>query len=365
MKISIITLHRVCNFGSFLQAYALQTYLTHLGYEVEFVDYIPQQISNASYFWDYDKRQKKNFVEALFYNMAVFPKRFIRKQMFNHHVEKYLNLTKRKYHSFAEIQQDIPQADFYITGSDQVWNSEYNRGVDPAFFLAYAPAGKPRLAYAASFGRSELKHFELVPIQALLKKYKSLSVREHSALDILQKLGCNEGVHVLDPTFLLNYQQWQKFMSPRKRKEKYLLIYQLNNNPFMIKMAAKIAKKKNLKVVKISLNTRKPAGVDYAFNNIPPARFLSLISFAEFVVTDSFHGVAFSINFKKELAVIPPDRYATRLISLIEVMGISDRLMTREDQLEKILQPVAMPKLIKNLEAEREKSYAFLQSALN
>ncbi|BBB90117.1 MAG TPA: polysaccharide pyruvyl transferase family protein [Methylomusa anaerophila] len=362
MNISMITLHRVLNYGSFLQTYALQEYLEKLGHAVKVVDYKPNRFSNAQYFWSKNPKGKNNIMYALLYNTAVFPKKLIRKLIFDSYVAKYIKLTDMQYHTFADIKQHLPEADVYITGSDQVWNSNYNGEVDPAYFVDFAPQGKPRIAYAASFGRTELGMEEIQPINKLISKYNAISVRENSALKILDRLGRTDGVHVVDPTLLLNRDEWGKLIEKRKINDKYLLIYQLNNNNFMIETAKQIAKEKGLKIVKLALNRRKYAGIDFVFNNITPSDFLSLFAFADFVVTDSFHGSAFSINFNKELIVIPPEKYGTRLISLLETMGLPERVIYKNFDLRIIAEPIDYSLVNEKLQAERRKASDFLSS---
>lgn len=368
MKVSLVTLHRVFNYGSFLQTYALQTYLQKMGYEVEVVDYKPERFSNKEFFWDRNPKGLRNIFLLFLYNIAVFPKKFFRKRMFDQYVVKFINLTKRQYHTFGEIIEDTPQADVYLTGSDQVWNTDHNRKVDPVYFVDYAPEGKKRIAYAASFGKEQLDNLESPLIKALIHKYDAISVRESSAKDILETLGWNNSLHVVDPTLLLDQTAWSEIMGASILKENYLLIYQLENNEFMFETAKKIAKAKNLKIAKLTMTYNpfisKENGIDYILNNVTPSDFLSLFANSKFIVTNSFHGSAFAINFNKELIVVPPAKYATRLISLMETMKIVDRIIIDHFDLNIIMKPIDFSKINAKLQEDREEAGKFLRESI-
>lgn len=113
-------------------------------------------------------------------------------------------MTDKTYYNKEELEKNIPQADIYCTGSDQVWNSEWNEKIEYPFFLDFVPDDKKRISYAASFGKKSLVPEEVEETRRLVNKYQYLSMREISGVDILKKLGRNDGINVLDPTLLLN-----------------------------------------------------------------------------------------------------------------------------------------------------------------
>ncbi|MDE5917069.1 MAG: polysaccharide pyruvyl transferase family protein, partial [Oscillospiraceae bacterium] len=208
MKISVITLHTVNNYGSALQTYATQKVLKKMGHTVEFVDYcrndnigedaVDKALQSPSMkkirrLWDWSGASRKLIRIPLRFLLAYKRKPM---QVF---LKKRVNLTKHSYYSMNDLMSDVPKADIYMTGSDQVWNSIWNKGIEKPYFLEYAPKGKKRIAFAASIGRTELSKEEIPEIAAMLKKYNSISMREDSGVKLLKNLGIKSEL-ILDPT---------------------------------------------------------------------------------------------------------------------------------------------------------------------
>ena len=217
-----------------------------------------------------------------------------------------------------------------MTGSDQVWNTFYNHGIDKLFYLDFAPEHKKRVAYAASFGMSEIDSQYKEETKRLLSKYSVISVRESSAIDLLKSIGINNGVHVLDPTFLLSKEDWKQVVGrylPQK-KEKYLLIYSVEPNfQNVIACARKIADKLDLKVYYAGWGIKKYIGVDKMLGIPDPLSMMGYFINADFVVASSFHGTAFSVNLNKQFISVEPEKFNSRVHSLLESLGLMDRLV--------------------------------------
>lgn len=152
----------------------------------------------------------------------------LKEMTFGKFVEKNLHLTKQ-YITAADLEKEPPQADIYVTGSDQTWNSQYNGGVDRGFFLTFAPKDKAKVSFVASFGKSHLNDKEVAETKPLIAEYKKLSVREDSALDVLHQLGRDDGVQLIDPTLQLTKDEWLRLASPRLVKQPYLILMLLYN----------------------------------------------------------------------------------------------------------------------------------------
>lgn len=273
-------------------------------------------------------------------------------------------MTKQKYYSIDELQKNPPKADIYCTGSDQTWNSDYNGGILTPYFLEYAPEKKPRIAYSASFGKEKLADWEVEDTKKLLQKYSAISIREKSGIDILNNLGL-EGIHLLDPTLALSPDEWKPITSKSLFDEKYILIYQLNKSKDFDLYVKKFAKVKGIPLVRIAFfpeQVLQPGKMIY----IPSVEdFLSLFYYAEFVITDSFHGTAFSINFNKEFAVIYPPRYSTRLLSILQLTGLENRIVTDHNDFSCLNKKIDYQKVNTILKEERNKVKVFLLDALN
>ena len=210
MIIKTITCHDVYNLGASLQAYALQTYLLRQGHEVEIIDYKPDYLSGHFKLWGvYNPVFDKPFIRQL-YLLAKLPGRLLalrRKKAFDDFTKKYLHLTRR-FHSNEELKKEPPMADAYIAGSDQIWNTVFKNGRDPAFYLEFAPKDNLRLSYAASLATKEIAEEYRPFVTQMLKNLDYVSVRESSSLSILQSLGRNDAEAVCDPVFLLSKEQW-------------------------------------------------------------------------------------------------------------------------------------------------------------
>jgi len=158
MKIKTITCHNVYNFGASLQAYALMTYLTSQGHQVEIIDYMPDYIRKNLSLWAIGPKWNRNiFIKCAFY-CYVIPIRIMQsksRKKFDKYTRKYLHLTQR-YNSFQELLNNPPEADIYFCGSDQIWNTQIKNGLDPAFYCDFAPMKATRASYAASFSISQI-----------------------------------------------------------------------------------------------------------------------------------------------------------------------------------------------------------------
>lgn len=210
MKIKTITCHNVYNFGASLQAYALMTYLSMKGHEVEIINYIPSYIKKNLSLWAIGPRWSKNiFVKFAFYCYVV-PIRLSQyklRRKFDMFTKRYLKLTPI-YNSFEELKVNPPKADIYMCGSDQIWNTCINNGLDPAYYVDFAPQGTIRASYAASFSISEIPFEHVKFVQMELEKLDFISVRENTAIKILHSLNIEKGITVVDPVFLLSKEHW-------------------------------------------------------------------------------------------------------------------------------------------------------------
>lgn len=332
MKIKTITCHDVYNVGASLQAYALQTYLASLGNDVEIIDYKPDYLSNH-----YNLKTISNpiFDKPLVreaYILAKLPSRLKalkgkRKKNFDNFREDYLNLTKR-YSSIDELRQTPPVADLYIAGSDQIWNTFFQNGKDPAFYLDFGNEKVKKVSYAASFSTESVPAEYKEMISNWLKGLDYISVRESSGLRVLESLGIKNGIQVSDPVFLLNKKVWEQF-DLSSNENNYVLVYDFDGNQNIKEIAQKISSDRNCKIYSIQ-------NFDYAdkcFNQTGPIEFLKLIKNAKYVVSNSFHATAFSIIFGKQFWVLNRgEAINTRMHDLTESLGILDRLVsTKED----------------------------------
>lgn len=358
MRVSIITLHRVFNYGSVLQTYATQKMFEKAGFDAEIIDYIPLSWQTGSLLRNAEK--KSNAVKTCIYRFFRFFSILLKELTFWGFLKRNIRMTG-KYRSIAELKNAPPDADVYCTGSDQVWNKKYC-GIDKAFYLRFGDASIPKIAYSASFGATELEDGEKDVVKEYLNDYRLISVREDSAVKILEDMGM-DGQVLIDPTLQISAAEWREIAAPKMIKRPYLLLmllYNEDNNATSI--ARRIADEKKLGLVKLSWDMIKPKTVDRLMTHRTPREFLSLFCNADYVVTNSFHGLAFSINFNRQFTVIKRNEFNSRIESLLRLTGLCERLTDMDVDMNIVNKKIDYTQVNGILESEREKAADFLQA---
>lgn len=359
MKAAVVTLHRVHNYGSALQAYATQRVIEKLGHEAVIVDYVTAQRTKRAVYGQPPSGAGSGIKGKLLHGAKIVS--LVQRDFsFGRFRKKYLNLTKR-YITAEDLRKDPPVADVYITGSDQTWNSVYNEGVDRGFFLDFVPENCRRISFVASFGVESLPLSEVEQTKQYLSRYSGLSVREASAQRILSELGRPESVQLIDPTLQITKAEWAAMATRRLVKQPYLLLFLLyNEDANATEYARRIADAKGLKLVKLSWEMKKPAAVDILMTHRSPEDFLSLFHHADFVVTNSFHGLAFSINLEKQFVVVPRKVFNSRIESLLGLTGLKSRMVSSREALAAADEIIDYEPVNRILEEERRRAEAFL-----
>lgn len=332
MKSYTITCHDVYNAGASLQAYALQQYLISLGVNNEIIDYKPDYLSKHYSLTTIDNPKFNKGVLKYVYLIAKFPHRFInmcglKKKRFDKFKNKFLILTEERYRSNDDLKINLPKVDIYVAGSDQIWNTLFNNGRDPAFYLDFAPDGKTKLSYAASFATEYILNEYKEIVKKRISRLDYIGVRETSGVKIVNNLGLDRGKQVMDPVFLLSKEKWDELESNsdmRIFKEKYLIVYDFDNNENIRNIAQLIAKDKNLKIYSFFKNEYS----DEIIDNYGPIEFISLIKNSEYVISNSFHGTAFAIIYEKDFLVIDrKEKLNTRMRDLLKLLGLEERMV--------------------------------------
>lgn len=364
-RIAVITLHRATNFGSMLQTYATQLYLEKLGHQVEIIDFVPQGLSFRQALFPANSeasliRKAVRLIPAFLCNSIQFA-------VVHRFVRRYIHVTPVRYSRYSDILRSIPKADIYLSGSDQVWNTQNNNHKEDiqAYYLNFVPDGYIKIAYAGSFGKTKLSEEEATEISHYLKRYWAIGVREDSALDLLKKLGIPNGMHVLDPTFLIEPEEWLKFLGNRRPpKPGYLMVYNLNRNKAISKYAREIAERKQLRIVNFADTYEF---VPHAKNRLVNTAmdFINYIAHADYVITDSFHATAYSLSYSKDFICVSPPKYASRLESILRKTGLRDRIFYDEVDMNVALQPVDYDIVQNILSKEKNRSKEFLIKAID
>lgn len=361
--ISLITIHLGSNFGSILQTIASFEILKKLDYKILIVNYIPDRCTWKRFLISHID----NFLSFL-KMFIVLPLEIINKHIYNSYLARYVDISNPIY-SGDDFVNVCPKSNIYVTGSDQVWNSVHNEGVDKRYFFDGFPEDTIKIAYSSSIGRDKLDIDEYVEVKRMLGSYTAISVREASAKSIIESMGY-KATHILDPTFMLNKEDWGKYKSKRLVKVPYVLVYlpyNIHNKQLIYKTVRNVANEKGLKVVSFSWTIRPEKLADKTIYFANPGDFLSLMEYADYVVTNSFHGTAFSINLNKQFSVYLPTGFSTRIISVLEQCSLMNRLLNEDEIIskEKINERIDYQPINKILDDERMKAYIFLNEALN
>lgn len=336
-SIGIITIHKINNYGSVLQAYALQKVCIELGYNVEIIDYdFPNNFHRNNKYATVSDTQptEPKLIKALFAKSLVKQHRGIRS-----FVEKYQNLSSKKYHQVEDFTSNPPSYDVYITGSDQLWSPRHCNG-DSAFMLSFAPDNALKISYAASIGSYAIPKELKKAYVELLSRYKYISVRENSGADVIRNLIGKDATVVLDPTLLLNKDEWNNIAtSKRLVKKKYILCYFLNYTfnafPYVDELAKEIQKQTGYEIVRVARPPHKLSFINTTYKiDASPKEFLALIRDAEIVLTTSFHGTAFAVNYGRPVFTVVQDRNASdsRQISLMQNLGLDKQVLSIKDK---------------------------------
>ena len=332
-SVAIITIHFGTNHGSVLQSYALSNYLDSIGCEARIIHYVPERYK----VWNTLVNKKANkypLPVILAYYPIAFCKKFRVRRIFDSFIKKNLILTK-KYSSKQELQKKPPKADIYITGSDQVWNDDYNGNDEFSYFLDFVNEDAKCIAYAASFGKEDvLENDYLDIIKSHLAKFTAISVRESNAQYILSKIGI-ESTHVVDPVFLRTQQQWRDFATKYPVKNQYTLVYVMDGiYDELLDYAYKIKQETGNKIYVVSFRKIKDHRIDRCFHTADPKDFVGLVDNANVVVTNSFHGTAFSILFQKRFLTIGKEKYNSRMLSLLQKLNLESHFIPTGEHCE-------------------------------
>lgn len=368
MVINVITRHAPTNYGSLLQAIATQRVIMNLGHECRIINYIPKcetGVRMAITQLEQKTKWRRNPIKKAIYLMVAEPETLLMERKFLAMRKKYLLMgpccatTGELKKLYAEKKDEV-----FLTGSDQVWGPISTGHYDPTYFLDFVPKSSRKLAFAASFGKAIFDEQTLKEYRVLLKKYDSLAVRENVAVELLKKMDIS-AKQVLDPTLLMDADAWSEYVKPMKKPEKYVLVYQIHANSDLDHYAVKFAEKAELPLLRVSplLHQAKRSGKFVYCPDI--SGFLDLIKNATYLVTDSFHGTAFAINFNTQFVeVLPNTGTSSRNQSILELTGLTDRIVRDLNDFSYIDQEIDFKEANEKISTSRIESIRILEEML-
>ena len=326
MKIGIFTFQNAKNYGALLQSYALKHTLNCMGNKAEVINYYCRAIQYEGRLIDF--RSIKGIIKTPIRLLVCPIKKHIAAK-FSSFRKKYLTDTPVYY---PDTVKQIPNYDLFITGSDQVFNPRIT-GCDPNYFLAFSSHKNKNASYAASFGfgLEDFSQKEKDFIKQNLPHISHLSIREKQGENIIKTLTPQTAQIHLDPVFLLTKKDWQFVAKLPKRKKPYILLYLMYKDDALISFAKNLARDTKCQLLYISpkLDIRNRVPVSHITPT--PEEWLGLFLNAQYIVTNSFHGLAFAINFNKPFFIgkLPPTWPAiSRLENLLALTNLDDRIYT-------------------------------------
>ncbi len=369
IKVGIITYHFVVNYGAAMQAWALQEYLSKNGYLPKIIDYQPDHIANGGkIIFPTSLHQLKVMafrlllkIRALLLLLSKYENK--KKQKFFEFHRSYFFLTEKKYKTIQSLNESEHDFDVFICGSDQIWNSSRQAGIDEAYFLNFAPKDAKKVSYAASFGRSNFDKANAKKLSRLISSFHSISVREPSGVRLVAELTNRKAEYVLDPTLLLG-EKYIKTVMPSNLNKSYIFSYLLRSKEVATRTNKYISNKIDLELV--SHETLKAQG-----NALSPFEWVGYFKYAEYIVTNSYHGTLFSLIFNKPFIFVAlngkKSTYNERSLSLLNQISL-DRLVLfsyNEADIDRILkEEIDWDKINKQLDSMRLKSAEYLKVSL-
>lgn len=370
MNIKVITRHAPSNYGSLLQAIATIKMIEKLGHNCEIIDYQrPDERGLKGVLNQLGcKNGYGNPLKKLAYIAIRYPIEKYAQVRFDGMRAKYLKMTPR-----CSSHEDLQQlsADVFMTGSDQVWGPMMNGKYDSAYFLQFVKYGERKVAYAASFGKTQFNKETTDVYKSMLAGYDNIAVRENTAEAMLHDWGLKNCIgQVLDPTLLFEKEQWKELLikdADRKKysQRKYILIYQIHNDPKLSDYAKRLAAHTGYELLRVNpmLHQKMRGGKFICCPYI--GEFLALIDNAQCIVTDSFHGTCFAINFGKQLIeVLPNNATGTRNQSILELTGLGHRILCDFEDYSLVGQTINYESVNDVLQRERKKSIKILKQLI-
>ena len=366
-RIVITTFYKAENYGAALQAYALQTVLREKDYDAEILNYRDSAIEDCYKTVNIRRENLYLIIRAFLGVLLFYRRRKKRHEQFLKFQEKYLKMGDKEYWSVEEIKNNPPEAEIYITGSDQVWNTSLTKGVSDIYTLNFGQDKTRRIAYAASIGTKQLCQNEVNIFIEKVSKIDAVSVREVTAQSELMSSWGQKAIDVtLDPVLLRSRKEWESDISDlARKKEKYILAYLVEEDQEYRKIVKDLSKMTGLKIIHFE-SRKKYNNVLYSAYTEGPLEFVNLIKNAEYVVTTSFHGTAFSIVLHKKFWVVPNGDKASRITDLLEKLQLQDRAVHTLEEFRKkdYDQEINHEKVDILLEKEKEKSLQWLSAAM-
>lgn len=364
-KVGIITYHRAYNYGSALQSYALNYFLRTYGFDVKTIDYSNENQRNL-----YELFEKNNSVMSIARNihtLLYYGKLKEKKRKFDEFIKLEIPVTEKKFMKKTDLINYDFGFDNYICGSDQIWNQNC-ADFDSSYMLSFVKDKTKCISYAPSIGVSSITDEQGNKFKEEISNFKSISIREEQGKNILEKYIDKDIKVVLDPTFLIEENEWEKLSNKPKIKGDYIFAYFIGDVSGMRDFTESLRKKTKLPVVVVYKNLRDFKYKTVKYYDAGPKEFLGLIKNAKYVCTNSFHSVVFSIIFKKKFWVFVEDQDKnlpqTRIHNITKKLGLENRILSKSKMDIDIDANIDYEEVNKKLNEEKQKSIKYLLDSM-
>ena len=347
------------NFGSMLQCYALQQTLNKLGVDNIVVDYRNDALLAKDINDPLKNMRDRRIISRLGCRLS-YPQIRKANKKFDDFWNKHYHKTDKIYTSrdFDELELDG-----YICGSDTIWDVDESQGFDRGFFADFdCMHGKHNISYSASIGDRAFVEADRGELTRMLKNFKHIAMRETNNKGIVDTCTDIPITETIDPTLLLDRCDYEKIMKEVKQEKPYILLYSREYNPDMVRFADKLAKKYGLKVIEISLRIQNFYKHKMAYNT-GVDEFLGLVNNAEYVITNSYHGAIFAMQFRREYYVFSRSGCSNKIKVLLENVGLQDRMLDSSHCEEQ--KKIDYDDVWRRIAVRRIDSIAYLKEALN
>ena len=352
MKIGILTFPGSPSFGASLQMAALCWTLKKEKIDVEIINYINMYMLKKKHLSSSTFQRLKSSVANIFSQQG--------RKEFQKFEEKLPLYPKKRIHIAQKLKKISFRYDYLICGSDQVWNPKVT-GFDLCYLLDFADNDNKKIAYAASFGLDELPDECRGAYKRELGKFHRISVREERGRDIVRDLIGKKSDLVIDPSMLLDKEEWEQQMLPfEDLPDHYIVKFIFNYDKTVEKWIKELSERTGFQVLTIGGSALSRFQKELFTGAIGPQKWLYIIKNADYVVTDSFHGAAFSIIFEKQFFVSLSSSTNSRLITLCNNFGLNARILpckAWDDQID-------YANVRSDMLRMREKSMNFLREAI-
>jgi hypothetical protein len=381
-KIGIITYQDIADGkGRFLQAYALYSAITQLGYQVEIIDYYPikkGESKSLPYKLFRVLKNPKSLPGYMVKTQSVLMNKRYKKDIVKKRKEyeifivKNIKMTNKKYYGYQSLLESELYYDAYVCGSDQIWNP-YFQGMDPAYYLKFANKEK-RVAYAPSLGTIEIDDERKKILKSNINEMPFVSVREESGAKLVSKLIGREVENVLDPTLLLPKEWWNDFAKKDATDititRPYVLTFLFDNSKYPRKVAKEIARKYGYDIISIPDSFADMFFSSHKEIAIGPERFVNLFKNAAFICTQSFHGTVLSLIYNKQFYVFNRETKAyvsgvfSRINDLMKMVGLENRILKSGQNINENILRIDYSLVNDILEEKRRESIEYLKRSL-